>query len=690
MRHFGRVPLLFVLASCSCKGCVEPEPPLEEAICIDPVRQTPRDEVCDELCPPERRVSWRPVGTATCDDFGPWAASRPNANAFVPLEWWQIASFEVPALDLDAALAETLLGILPMMEPDPGPILILLENLGFDLSPEDEAAITALVEGAVDTAEDIDPASVCVYVWTGAGDPVGFPPDTEPDCIVAGEAPPPQPLEADLADAFQSSIGIPGLAEVSAAAGSQEPVMIAVVDTSPPGAGGGNAVHGQAIASIIEQVACGAAPPGPCALAVRRFLGLPRVLGPDGVSVDEDPSGGYFGFQSDLTRGLQEAMNEWMSAPPSTKLVVNLSVGWEPTCSASSRVVEPVVAQAVERGALVLAASGNRRLGSCIEGPVAPAAWTDLVHAVTPVDDALDDLVTFRPGSNARIAAHGFMAVTSSGGTTHGPLSGSSVSTAVVSGAAALVWSYRPWLTADQVMDLLWASGEERQVSADFYRGAGTAPTQRVVTACRALASALNVLAASPIPCKSPTRPDVRDLWGNAPILVADVVELTLEDAPTSTVSCPWCSGAELDTKVFGSPPVPALADPWGVPQPDNAGCPMCGIKLETTNAGTSGTARLIRAPFYANMELVSTTITLWDAAGRSRVIQYDASVLPLVPGTLYEVTSADLTNIDGDGSEPVRGHVTLVFLKGSQQLSIGNEIPIWDQTLTAPTPATP
>jgi hypothetical protein len=264
MHHFGRVPLLVLLASCSCKGCVESNPPsqVEDEICLDPSRQSPRNEVCDDLCPPGRRVSWRPVGSATCDSFGEWTASRPNADAFVPLEWQEIAIFGVSTLELlDGEIPGALPGLLAdLVGVGPGNavdrVLGGLESQ-FDLTPEDTAAIQELIEDALATAEDINPANVCVHVWTGAGEPVDFPPDTEPDCIVAGEAPPPPPpIETDLADAFQSSIGIPGLAPVKTIGGSQAPVMIAVVDTAPPGSGGINAVHGQAVASIIELAGC--------------------------------------------------------------------------------------------------------------------------------------------------------------------------------------------------------------------------------------------------------------------------------------------------------------------------------------------------------------------------------------------------------------------------------------------------
>lgn len=685
MRHSGRLPLLVLLTACSCKDC-NPPSPAEEEVCLDPSRQTPQGGVCDDLCPPGRRVSWRPAGTA-CEDFGQWTASRPNEGSFELLEWWQIATFEVPDLDLlDDVLVEILPGILAdVAEAEPGTelgsVLEAFADQMIVLEPADQAAIEELVEDALATAVDLDPANVCVHVWAGAGEPVGFPPDTEPDCIVAGEAPALPELQNDLADAFESSIGIPGLAVMRTVAGTPEPVMIAVVDTAPRGLTGDDAVHGRAVASVIRQVACASLPPASCTVTVDTFLGLPRVLDPTG-NPELNLGGGYFGFQGDLTRGIQEALTEWMrTADPGTPLVVNLSVGWEPSCGASRpQVVEPIVARAVERGALVLAASGNRRLGSCIAGPVAPAAWTDLVHAVTPVDGELGDLVTFRPGSNARLAAHGFMAVTSSGTTTDGPGSGSSFAAAVASGVAGLVWTYQPELTATELMDTLWDSGEARgEVQADFYRGNVPAPTQRVVTACRALATAIGMLDTSPMRCQEPLRPDVRGLWGDAPPLGSDVIELSIEEAPTRRVSCPWCSGTELDTRVFGLPAVPSLPDPWVVPQPPNPACRMCGIQVETSTSEPSGTARLIRDPYYDDMELVSTTLMLWDAGGNARVVQYDASVVPLEPDTVYEIASPDLVDIDGSGSKPVRGYATLVFMRGSQQLSAGNEIPIWE-----------
>src|SRR5690606_30927345 len=149
-------------------------------------------------------------------------------------------------------------------------------------------------------------------------------------------------------------------------------------------------------------------------------------------------------------------------------------------------------------GALMVAAAGNTKNELCPEqyvGALAPARfealaaptgfecwllghnpqWTQsypifaggggnyvpLVHAVGGLDESDEMLINSRLEAMPRLAALGASGIVDPGAEA---LSGTSVSAAVTSATAALLWSYRPELRPDEVMQLIydsgWATGE--------------------------------------------------------------------------------------------------------------------------------------------------------------------------------------------------------------------------------------
>jgi hypothetical protein len=535
--------------------------------------------------------------------------------------------------------------------------------------------------------------------WPGQP-PDRLPPATEPDCRVEPSAP-------DRTDALVTEFGARRTTVeqhgtiVGSDAAATHPVMVAVVDTAPRRRASARGAHGRAMASIVMDVACGST--ASCPRTVETFLGLPRRVG----SPDYHEDGGFYGYQSDLAEGIAAAVAEWTARADQPKLVINLSVGWEPACGGASEIVRHAIAAATEQGALVLAAAGNRRIGSCVTGPTEPGAWaaqrtsagretSALLHAITPVDDRLADLVTSRPGSNMRVATHAFMITTTDEGAVLGPYSGSSVATAVASGIAALVWSRRPELDAQKVMELVWQSGAVRpadpstpsspSVLADVYPPGTLERDQHVVTACKALELAACWGTSTPCPslaCAMPTSEVGRTwtkVWG-------DRGAEPLEIAPQSTSEpsdCPTCIGT-VPTTVVGAPGATTLLDPWVVPQPDDPPCPVCGLKVKPPAPGSSGSgsAYLSRAAAYAEppsgtFTLVGTTITRWNAAGGSEASYYPAAVLPLPNGVEQVITDAGFWDVDG--SVTTRAYVSMTFIEGTTTFVVGNEIPVISQ----------
>jgi len=223
-----------------------------------------------------------------------------------------------------------------------------------------------------------------------------------------------------------------------------------------------------------------------------------------------------------VDRYVQEATQDPKDGPQ--HLVLNLSMGWEPrwggayTASPDEldgplRAVHDALVHARCHGALVLAAAGNVPGGpEKATGAMYPAAWEikaapspaecvafeggigtmldlpyrpfpdygyrPLVHAVGGVDGADTPLRRTRSESMPRIVAPAAMAaglvpkgtrVGHPGGghrVTTAPestrvLTGTSVSTALVSSAATTLWAFRPELSTSDLMEVLWKTGAD-------------------------------------------------------------------------------------------------------------------------------------------------------------------------------------------------------------------------------------
>ena len=290
-------------------------------------------------------------------------------------------------------------------------------------------------------------------------------------------------------------------------------VVVAVVDTASNSPVQMTSDHGKTMANIVTSMAC---PNATCGVSLDHSLALP-LLGQDLIDWQ---AGGYYGSQGHLAQAIHGAVKRWKQRNDGSKLVINLSVGWEASKFGGTEPIAtmPPPAQAVYRaleyarceGAVIVAAAGNKAGNECVPGPLAPALWeaepgptrlecqndygttppgtwdpasTDLVHAVAGV--AYDDkpLYNARPGSRARLAAPAYAAVVERGGGVTAAMTGSSVAAATVSGVAGLVWSYYPALDPGAVIEHLYDSGIDIGGVADFPQ----ADAVHRVSACEAL-----------------------------------------------------------------------------------------------------------------------------------------------------------------------------------------------------------
>ena len=263
--------------------------------------------------------------------------------------------------------------------------------------------------------------------------------------------------------------------------------------------------HGHGMASLANEMVCGHEFAWrSCAIHVATRLALrhdeyrvdmpfPPYPGP------EDEKGGHLGLVGDLGVAILSELYNWQLNYPDTKLILNLSVGWDgerqgkdldakkaQALETSSRMVYSSLKVASHMGVLVIAAAGNRTGGERSNWPLLPAAWelhppsclpfslSKVVYAVGGVDWQGLPLPNSRPGGKPWRVAYGDHAVARTSVPSKGEeptkmYTGTSVSTAVVSSIAAVAWHLRPDLTPAQVMKLIGHAGKVRSDRADFY-----------------------------------------------------------------------------------------------------------------------------------------------------------------------------------------------------------------------------
>ncbi len=157
------------------------------------------------------------------------------------------------------------------------------------------------------------------------------------------------------------------------------------------------------------------------------------------------------GSLSSIANGITWAVNNGAD-------VLNLSLGG----SSGSQTLANAVAYAWNAGCLVVAAAGN----SGSSTPQYPAYYTNCI-AVAATDSS-DRLASFSQfGSWVDIAAPGASILSTYYRNRYATLSGTSMASPYVAGAAALVWSNSPWLTNQQLRSIL-------QTNVDPYSPYGT------------------------------------------------------------------------------------------------------------------------------------------------------------------------------------------------------------------------
>jgi hypothetical protein len=435
---------------------------------------------------------------------------------------------------------------------------------------------------------------ICLYTWASAGSAptqgdvaVLFgssdAPDLTEDVAAVLESavfsPEEVALLGGLRNALRAQVGDAGLLPPIA---KQPPAArIAVIDSAPDASHGhvvpGASRHGDTLAHLIEDLVC---LPGKtkCAAEVTTALAIP----------------GGAGTLSDLAGAIERVVAAWLtgraSAPALTppQLILNLSVGWEhqpgiADCTASPEGIGPaahavvgILQYAAMHGALIIAAAGNDSGGPMPRtGLVCPARFQamprladvkqSLVVAVSGVDYHDRPLTSARPLGIAALAGLGLGGVAWRAiDPVPPPLTGSSVSTAVVSAVSALVWQRQPAWTSAQIAKAVYAGGVDVGPADACPLGLAGCRSHRA-SVCGALNAAGAAIACAPPPAKP----------GSSPALPAEISALTAAFATlpaTPGVATVTAAPLPHDT-------VPTLQiQPWLYPMPIAETCPVCCV----------------------------------------------------------------------------------------------------------------
>ncbi len=312
---------------------------------------------------------------------------------------------------------------------------------------------------------------------------------------------------------------------------------------------------------------------------------------PESFDIGE-AGGGLYGYIQDLASAIEREVTDWSSLGEERGgLILNLSLGWEASAQIDASAVRDAIRVAVCRGALVVAAAGNRVSGdpATVNTQLLPAAWEQdpaptnqecedllgelppsvfnlnapyrpLVFAAGGVQADNRPLSNSRPNATPRLVAFGDHApVEHPDPACDNPnadellempctetLTGTSVSALVVSVAAAVRWQDFPSRNSFQIMEDLWQGGEGIGQPADFCLG--TAPCQEVRRV--RLGTAWSLLP----PQWTPDPPEVTQS------VITGLAQPGFFSGPVSTP----CVPASVWTYGLGGPPVGQLC-PQGV-----------------------------------------------------------------------------------------------------------------------------
>lgn len=566
------------------------------------------------------------------------------------------------------------------------------------------------------------------------------------DCPAAHAQGDPDELRLGLTELFGTSVDVL-LGDMPDGGKS---VDLAIVDTRSDRALGPASVgHGPAMAHIAGAIACGSK----CEIDVSHALALPLGSQGERLDPDDGTYGTRAHVAVGIVEAVSAHRQRLFAGEGSERLVINLSVGWttasgaacgthdaSPWCddhvgelatwltAPSTRfpavhgveAVHTALLYAACNGALIVAAAGNAREDSCNADPVAPAVWSayatptiddchllgfdppaqvvpflptknddpsPLVHAVAAIRSDDTPIAATRPDSLTPLVADGDHVTVDAGDL---PLTGTSVSAAAVSGAAALVWSHDGALRPAEVIRRLYDAGTSiGRVSQMPAAGWPAGTDVRRLAVCPALLGASCHTEEDRKLTIEQTAKEIGDTAMAGTTVEFDETKLGL--AIDDCLACGQPTIAWVDHDAGGSqagfanacvtvPDMfvfdagPSLAGP----QPNVPVCPYCPLVLETSTG--AATAYLAIDPSYRDGSLLwaGANLVIEMASGKRRSIALGDTLMRTaladgervafsLPGSWSDIVSASFAAelVDATtGESMVRGNELLLLLR--------------------------
>jgi hypothetical protein len=230
-------------------------------------------------------------------------------------------------------------------------------------------------------------------------------------------------------------------------------------------------------------------------------------------------------------------------------------------------------------------------------------------------------------------------------------LSGTSVSAAVTSATAALLWSFRPELRPDEVMQLIYSSGWATGQVADF--ALTGSPSVHRVSVCAALDDACTGQSGNcPTPGCSATAPATD---GNLSGFQA-ALEAVLADPGTNVESFQVETSAEYPTC---EPPVAMGSTDLSSPQPDVPLCSRCNLTKAGGFLPNDDELSMTIDAAYAG-QILGLKLVLTDAAGTPSYHGFDPEVVESLNSQPYPV-NVTLVMVEAAGARDAALQFSLV-----------------------------
>lgn len=464
-------------------------------------------------------------------------------------------------------------------------------------------------------------------------------------------------------------------------------VVIGVPDSSPqegpngvvpPGAG---THHGYNVANIARWVGCKDNASCPIHVMTEPALAY---------------NGGYYGTVGELAAAVRALVDR---KPQGERLVLNLSVGWEPNDSKEDKCdVVPVkvdgkdvrpapvgkgenvasqlkkeLQRAVCNGAVVIAAAGNDPgYAPSLKGLMCPALWGTedaptsddcaklgvdksdlqskmLLYPVGAVNDTYPISTTRQAGMPA-LAAPGYSGVALRDPAYSEALTGTSVSAAALSGMAAAVWAYSPDKKAYEVMEILQSSAIQLNVDGGLLATAGLQPKKA------SLCKAFEKMCPSSL---SAGCPGVSLVACASSSFIVDTTVIAKEQAELDD----YFHTVTWNKRRWTPTPAARHAQPFDqylYPQPNDPPCPTCQFDKSDDTIYI-----LVNRNFPPSLcPLAATTLKFFDSGGNL----ITGGTFNNVASNLYPGDAVQVSDIR-EPTSPVPASATLTWLQHDNTL---------------------